>query len=223
MNEYLPNGMLGLALAGLLAAFMAGVAANVSAFNTVVTYDLWEPYVQKDRDDQYYVRFGRIATVLGIVIGIGTALIASGYNNIMDYIQTLFSFFNAPLFAIFILGLFWKRMTGTSAWVGLLSGTASAVAVDVLVRNDVLRVSSQAGSFLGASAAFIVGIGVAMLVSTLGRPKPEAELVGLVWSLTPRATRQHSIEGEDAGWYRSPGLLAVLVLVLTLVLYILFL
>ena len=91
MNEFLPNGMLGIALAGLLAAFMAGVAANVSAFNTVVTYDLWEPYVRSGESDAYYLRFGRIATVTGIVIGIGTALIASGYNNIMDYIQTLFS------------------------------------------------------------------------------------------------------------------------------------
>src|SRR5215210_7609669 len=98
MNEYLPNGMLGLALAGLLAAFMAGVAANVSAFNTVVTYDLWEPYVKSGQSDEYYISFGRIATVTGIVIGIATALIASGYNNIMDYIQLLFSFFNAPLF-----------------------------------------------------------------------------------------------------------------------------
>ena len=91
MNEYLPNGMLGIALVGLLAAFMAGVAANVSAFNTVVTYDLWEPYVKSGQSDEYYIRFGRIATVAGIVVGIGTALIASGYNNIMDYIQLLFS------------------------------------------------------------------------------------------------------------------------------------
>ncbi len=116
MNEYLPNGMLGIALAGLLAAFMAGVAANVSAFNTVVTYDLWEPYVRPGKSDEYYLRFGRIATVSGIVIGIGTALIASGYNNIMDYIQLLFSFFNAPLFATFIIGMYWKRMT---PWAGL--------------------------------------------------------------------------------------------------------
>jgi SSS family solute:Na+ symporter len=95
MNEYLPNGMLGLALVGLIAAFMAGVAANVSAFNTVVTYDLWEPYVKGGQSDAYYLNFGRIATVGGILIGILTALIASGYSNIMDYIQLLFSFFNA--------------------------------------------------------------------------------------------------------------------------------
>ena len=124
MNEYLPNGMLGIALAGLLAAFMAGVAANVSAFNTVVTYDLWEPYVKSGQSDEYYLRFGRIATVTGIVIGIGTALIASGYNNIMDYIQLLFSFFNAPLFATFIIGMYWKRMTPWAGLWGLVAGTA---------------------------------------------------------------------------------------------------
>ena len=118
MNEYLPNGMLGLALVGLIAAFMAGVAANVSAFNTVVTYDLWEPYVKSGKSDDYYLNFGRIATVVGIVIGIATALIASGYNNIMDYIQLLFSFFNAPLFATFIIGMFWKRMTPWAGFYG---------------------------------------------------------------------------------------------------------
>ena len=118
MNEYLPNGMLGLALVGLIAAFMAGVAANVSAFNTVVTYDLWEPYVKSGQSDDYYLNFGRIATVVGIVIGIATALIASGYNNIMDYIQLLFSFFNAPLFATFIIGMFWKRMTPWAGFYG---------------------------------------------------------------------------------------------------------
>ena len=128
MNEYLPNGMLGIALAGLLAAFMAGVAANVSAFNTVVTYDLWEPYVRSGQSDDYYLRFGRIATVTGIVIGIGTALIASGYNNIMDYIQLLFSFFNAPLFATFIIGMYWKRMTPWAGLWGLVAGTAGAAA-----------------------------------------------------------------------------------------------
>src|SRR6476661_2679372 len=128
MNEYLPNGMLGLALVGLIAAFMAGVAANVSAFNTVVTYDLWEPYVRSGESDAYYLRFGRIATVTGIVVGIGTALIASGYTNIMDYIQTLFSFFNAPLFATFIIGMYWKRMTPWAGFWGLIAGTAGAAA-----------------------------------------------------------------------------------------------
>jgi SSS family solute:Na+ symporter len=107
----------------------------------------------------------------------------------MDYIQALFSFFNAPLFAIFILGLFWKRMTGTAGWTGLISGTIAAVIVDSLVRTGVIAVSSQAGSFMGASAAFVVGIGVAAVVTMFTTSKPDSELVGLVWALTPRQGR----------------------------------
>src|SRR5215211_3170975 len=103
--------LVGIAITGLLAAFMAGVAANVTAFNTVVSYDLWQAYVRKDEPDEYYVGFGRIATVLGIVVAIGTAFIAAGFNSIMDYIQALFSFFNAPLFATFLLAMFWRRAT----------------------------------------------------------------------------------------------------------------
>ena len=123
MDKYLPNGVLGIAVTALLAAFMAGMAANVSAFNTVFTYDIWQDYVRKDRPDDYYLRVGRIVTVIGVVIGIGTAFIAAGYSNIMNYIQALFSIFNAPLFATFIIGMFWKRMTGPAGISGLVAGT----------------------------------------------------------------------------------------------------
>ena len=129
IRDLLPNGMLGLAITGLLAAFMAGMAANVSAFNTVFSYDLWETYVIKDRSDDYYLNVGRIATVGATIVAIGTALIARNYQNIMDYLQTLFGFFNAPLFATFILGMFWKRMSATAGWMGLVSGTLAAVFV----------------------------------------------------------------------------------------------
>ena len=122
MNEVLPNGVLGVALAGLLAAFMAGMAANVSSLNTVFTYDIWQDWLHPGKDDHYYLQVGRAVTVIGCVLAIGTAAIAGSYSNLMDYIQSLFSFFNAPLFAIFILGLFWKRMTGTAGWTGLISG-----------------------------------------------------------------------------------------------------
>ena len=132
IRDVLPNGLLGVALAGLLAAFMAGMAANISAFNTVFSYDLWQQYVKKDRPDDYYLKVGRWATVGATVIAIGTALIASGYTNLMDYLQTLFGFFNAPLFATFILGMFWKRMTPTAGWTGLVSGTLAAVVVALL-------------------------------------------------------------------------------------------
>jgi solute:Na+ symporter, SSS family len=126
--------MLGIAVTGLLAAFMAGVAANVTAFNTVVSYDLWQAYVRKDEPDRYYVRFGRIATVVGIVIAIGTAFIAAGFNSIMDYIQALFSFFNAPLFATFIVAMFWRRATPWAGFWGLAAGTFAAVAVPSCTR-----------------------------------------------------------------------------------------
>ncbi|MEV1293758.1 sodium:solute symporter family protein [Pseudonocardia sp. NPDC049635] len=220
MKELLPNGILGVAIAGLLAAFMAGMAANISSFNTVFTYDIWQDWVRPGRDDRYYLQVGRSVTIIGCVLAIGTAFIASGSANLMDYIQSLFSFFNAPLFAIFILGLFWKRMTGPSAWIGLLGGTAAAVTVDVLVRTGVLNISNQAGSFLGAIAAFVVGVGVAGAVSVVTAPRPESELVGLVWSLTPKQARMHSTDGDDAGWYRSPAVLAAAVLALTVVLYV---
>ena len=120
MRDILPNGLLGLAIAGLLAAFMAGMAANISAFNTVFSYDLWQRYIRKDHSDDYYLRIGRLATVGATFLAIFTAIVASSFSNVMDYLQTLFGFFNAPLFATFILGMFWKRMTATAGWVGLV-------------------------------------------------------------------------------------------------------
>src|SRR3954463_14303885 len=159
ISDVLPNGLLGVALAGLLAAFMAGMAANISAFNTVFSYDLWQQYVKKDRPDDYYLKVGRWATVGATVIAIGTALIASGYTNLMDYLQTLFGFFNAPLFATFILGMFWKRMTPTAGWAGLVSGTLAAVGVALLSEDafgaaslGVIPLSGQGASFAAAGA-----------------------------------------------------------------------
>ncbi|MBP2476807.1 SSS family solute:Na+ symporter [Crossiella equi] len=226
MRDLLPNGVLGVAIAGLLASFMAGVAANVSSFNTVFTYDLWQDYVRKDRPDEYYLRVGRLATVAACVVAIGTAFIAAnlGGSNIMDYIQALFSFFNAPLFATFILGMFWKRMTPTAGWTGLVAGTLAAVIVWLLSEPklgiQVLDLPGQGASFIGAGAAFVVDIAVSVAVSLVTRPKPDSELVGLVYSLTPKETRKHSTTGDDAGWYRSPALLGAGVLVLTIALNI---
>ena len=157
MNEYLPNGMLGIALTGLMASFMAGVAANVSAFNTVVTTDLVEPYFKPNQPDEWYVRFGRIATIGGIAISIFTALIASTYDNLMNYLQALFSIFNAPLFATFIIGMFWKRMTPAAGFWGLVSGTFVAALTFVLYKAKVIHFGSDlAESMVGASLAFIV-------------------------------------------------------------------
>jgi SSS family solute:Na+ symporter len=221
MGEVLPNGVLGVAIAGLLAAFMAGMAANVSSFNTVFTYDIWQDWVRPGRPDAYYLRVGRAVTVAGCVIAIFTAFLAGSFSNLMDYFQALASFFNAPLFAIFILGLFWKRMTGTAGWTGLLAGVAAAVLVDVLVRAGTIDVSAQAGSFMGASAAFVVGCAVAVVVSQFTRPKTDEELAGLTWATSTREQRgQGAVAAVDAGWYKNPVVMGMLVLVLTLALYI---
>lgn len=220
INHYLPNGMLGVALAGLLAAFMAGVAANVSAFNTVVTYDIWEPYVRGGQSDDYYLRFGRIATVVGIGIGIGTALIASGYNNIMDYIQLLFSFFNAPLFATFIIGMYWKRMTPWAGLWGLVAGTVGAAAAHFASVWDIINLGSdQAAAFWGAMAAFLADALVSVIVSMVTQPKPIEELQGLVHGM---ANEADALTEEESAWYRQPRTLAIGVLAIVVVLSIIF-
>ncbi|HEX2133690.1 MAG TPA: sodium:solute symporter family protein [Actinophytocola sp.] len=222
MRDLLPNGMLGIAIAGLLASFMAGMAANLSSFNTVFTYDIWQTYLRKGRPDEYYLRVGRVITVIATVLAIGTAFIASTYSNLMTYLQQLFSFFNAPLFATFILGMFWRRMTPAAGWAGLASGTLAAVVVFALAELDVWMLPGQGAAFVGAGAAFVVDIVVSVAVTYGSAPKPAAQLTGLVWSLTPKESRQHSTTGEDAGWYRNPTLLAGIVLVVTIALNIIF-
>ncbi|HEY0620122.1 MAG TPA: sodium:solute symporter family protein [Kribbella sp.] len=222
MRDLLPNGMLGLAITGLLASFMAGMAANLSSFNTVMTYDLIERYILKDRDDAFYLRTGRWLTVAGTLIAIGTAAIASGYANLMDYLQQLFSFFNAPLFATFILGMFWKRMTATAGWVGLVSGTATAVVVFVLSKNGVINLPGQGASFVGAGAAFVVDVLLSVIISLVTTPKRDEELKGLVYSLTPKSARTEATQEGDHGWYRKPTLLAGISLAMVIVLNIVF-
>ena len=222
MKDILPNGLLGVAITGLLAAFMAGMAANISAFNTVFTYDLWEQYVKKERSDDYYLRIGRLATVGATVAAVGTAFIASGYSNLMDYLQTLFSLFNAPLFATFILGMFWKRMTATAGWVGLVAGTGSAMVVFGLNTVGVIDLPGQGLSFVAAGVAFVVDILLSILVSLAGKPKPVAELVGLVYSETPKDMLTDA-DSPQLPWYRQPVKMAGVGLVLVISLNIVFL
>ncbi len=228
MRDLLPNGLLGLAITGLLAAFMAGMAANISAFNTVFSYDLWADYVVKDREDAYYLRIGRIATVAATAIAIFTASLAANFSNIMDYLQVLFGFFNAPLFATFILGMFWKRMTPTAGWVGLVSGTLSAVVVAFLTEDafgswstGVIPLSGQGAAFLAASAAFVVDIVLSIAVSLVTEPKPASELRGLVYSETPREQRTDPNEASYP-WYRRTVPLASIALAMVVVLNVLF-
>jgi SSS family solute:Na+ symporter len=228
MKELLPNGLLGLAITGLLAAFMAGMAANVSAFNTVFSYDLWADYVVKDRPDGYYLRVGRIATVGATVTAIFTATLAANFSNVMDYLQVLFGFFNAPLFATFILGMFWKRMTATAGWVGLVFGTLSAVLIAFLTEDafgswstGLIPVGGQGAAFLAASVAFIVDVGLSIPVSLATTPKPDSELVGLVYSETPVEQRTDPKEASYP-WYRRTVPLAGVSLALVIILNVIF-
>ncbi len=228
MRDVLPNGLLGVAIAGLLAAFMAGMAANVSAFNTVFSVDLWERYAVKDRSDGYYLRVGRWATVGATVVAVFTAQLAASFSNIMDYLQTLFGFFNAPLFATFILGMFWKRMTATAGWAGLASGTLAAVLVGFLAEGTlgslsigVLPLSGQGAAFVAAGVAFAVDIVVSVAVSLVTTPKPAHELVGLVYSETPKEDLVDEAEASYP-WYRRPLPLAGIAAVLTIILNLAF-
>jgi SSS family solute:Na+ symporter len=220
MNKYLPNGMLGIALTGLLASFMAGVAANVSAFNTVVTTDLVEPYIKPGKPDEWYVNFGRYATIGGIVVSIGTALIASTYSNLMNYLQALFSIFNAPLFATFIIGMFWKRMTPAAGLWGLIAGTITAAGLFIAHKTNWIAFGSDLDeSMWGAGMAFVVDAAVTIVVTLVTQPKPVAELQGLVYGM---ANIDESVHGQNLKWWESPKLLGFTTLTGAVILTIIF-
>lgn len=228
--HYLPSGLLGLGLTALLASFMSGMAGNVTAFNTVWTYDLYQSYIRKGASDQHYLKMGRWATVGGILLSMATAYAASNFNNIMDTLQLVFSLVNAPLFATFLLGMFWKRTTGNGAFAGLIAGTAAAMAHHGLtlpieahpgLHGGWITVlhhypSDMAQNFWTAIWAFSTNFVVAIVVSLFGKPKPESELVGLVHSLTPRAKATEHI------WWKRPEALAVALLVTVVVLNVIF-
>jgi solute:Na+ symporter, SSS family len=224
IGNYLPEGMLGLAVTGLLAAFMAGVAANVTAFNTVVTYDLIQSYFAKDRDPAFYLRAGRLVTIGGILISVLTAFIAKGYSNIMNYIQTLFSIFNAPLFATFFIAMFWRRASAWGGFWSLVAGTATAYVVNRLnAYHTIFHFGSAlSASFWQAICAFIAGGVVLVVVSLVTKPKPEEELRGLVWGLTRKEEREVNVDQRDKLWWRSPILLGGVAIVLLIVLNIIF-
>jgi SSS family solute:Na+ symporter len=222
VGKYLPEGMLGIAVTGLLAAFMAGVAANVTAFNTVVTYDIWQAYVRRDRDSAYYVSVGRIATFFGLVVSIGTAFIAKGNSNVMNYVQELFAIFNAPLFATFIIAMYWKRATWLGGALSMIAGSAAAWITHLLYSSGKIDLGSKiAATWWEAILAFSVDAIVLVVVSLLTRPKPDEELRGLVWGLKRPEQESDAVVGDEA-WFRSPVILAVGALTLVVILNIIF-
>ena len=191
---------------------MSGMAGNVTAFNTVWTYDIYQSYIRKNASDEHYLWMGRAATVGGIVLSVAAAYAVTSFNNIFDALQLIFSLVNAPLFATFLLGMFWKRTTGHGAFVGLLSGSAGALIHHGLtlpqgaspgIHGGWIHVvhlypSDMAQNFWTAIFAFFVNLVVTTLISLVTRPKPEAELAGLVYSLTPRRSETH------LPWYQKP-------------------
>jgi SSS family solute:Na+ symporter len=221
MQELLPNGVLGIAVTGLLAAFMAGMAANVSSFNTVFTSDIWRRYVVTDREDSYYVRFGRLITVIGVLASLGTAFLASSFSNIMAYLQTLFSFFNVPMFVAFIVGMFWKRASAKSGFWGLLAGTTAAmVNYFVIYKQGIIAIpSDQGANFVSAIAGFVAGAVVMVAVSLFTAPKPAEDLQGLVYGTVSPGMAEPPAVGDDA-WYRRPALLGWGALILAAACYI---
>ncbi|CAL9505043.1 hypothetical protein SUDANB6_03527 [Streptomyces sp. enrichment culture] len=208
MEALLPNGVLGIAVTGLMAAFMAGMAANVSSFNTVFTADIWAKYVVRNRPDEYYVRFGRLITAIGVLASIGTAFLAKSFSNIMAYLQTLFSFFNVPMFVVFIIGMFWKRASMKSGFWGLVAGTTAAmVNYFVIYKQGIIDIpSDQGANFVSAIAGFVAGAVVMVAVSLFTKPKPAAELQGLVYGTRSPGMSEPPAQGDDA-WYRKPALL----------------
>jgi SSS family solute:Na+ symporter len=228
--HYFPSGMLGLGLTALLASFMSGMAGNVTAFNTVWTYDIYQSYIRPGATDEHYLWMGRTATVFGIALSVAAAYVAASFNNIMDLLQLVFAFVNAPLFATFALGMFWRRTTGHGAFTGLVAGTLAAALHHGLtlprgavagVKGGFLGVVTTYPSELGqtfwtAISAFATCLVVSIVVSLLTRPRAYDELRGLVYSLTPQP------EEPDTAWYKRPATLAVAVLALTIILNVIF-
>lgn len=225
MVQFYPQGMLGVGLTALMASFMSGMAGNVTAFNTVWTYDIYQSYIRRGAPDSHYLLMGRIATIGGTLLSIGAAYLATLYNNLMDLLQLVFGFVNAPLFATFLLGMFWKRATGHGAFTGLVAGTISAAATHGLTFAegkggwlDVLHEfpSVMAQNFWIAIFAWSACFLVTIAVSLASRPRPESELEGLVYGVTP-IPRQSGVV-----WYMRPGWLAAVAGAVCVVLNLLF-
>ncbi|HVB02552.1 MAG TPA: sodium:solute symporter family protein [Chitinophagaceae bacterium] len=227
LSHFYPSGLLGVGLTALLASFMSGMAGNVTAFNTVWTFDIYQSYFRKNKSDGHYLLVGRMATVFGIIASILTAYLARHFNNIMDFLQLVFGFVNAPLFATFFLGMFWKRTTGHGAFWGLLSGTAAAALTHGMTLaegkgawlgvNLYTFQSTMGQNFMIAIMAFSTCFIVTILISLFTTPKPEPSLRGLVYSLTERPKQGH------LPWYKRPVILGIIVLSVTVILNLIFL
>ena len=225
--QFYPSGLLGLGLTALMASFMSGMAGGVTAFNSVWTYDIYQAYIKPQATDQHYLLVARLANVGGILLSIALAYVAMQYNNIMDLIQLVCGFVNAPLFATFLLGMFWKRTTGHGAFFGLLGGTLIAA-----LFYGVTMAEGKGGGLLASPLyVFPSGMGQALAlaifawtscfiltiaISLVSRAKPDEELRGLVYSLTEKPPKQ------AGSWWSEPLWLGVIIGMITLFLNFIF-
>ena len=225
MAQFYPSGMLGVGLTALMASFMSGMAGNVTAFNTVFTYDIYQSYIRKNAPDAHYLKVGRLTTFAGIALSIGAAYLAQSFNNIMDLLQLVFSFVNAPLFATFLLGMFWKRTTGHGAFVGLLAGTTAAALTHGLtiaegkggwIQPAFPFPSTMAQNFRIAICAWTACFLVTIVVSLATKAHPEESLRGLVYSLTDK------ISEAGVPFWKRPFPLAAMVIVVLIFLNVVF-
>jgi SSS family solute:Na+ symporter len=217
LAKYYPTGMLGIGLTAMLASFMSGMAGNITAFNTVWTYDIYQSYVAPNKSDKHYLWMGRTATAAGIIISIGAAYLVMHHKSIMDYMQMIFSFFNAPLFATFLLGMFWKRTTPWAAFWGLVCGTFGAGLLWYMNFTHMINYPSEmAGNFWRAAIAWAICFVITILLSFVTKAKPEEELHGLVWGLAGQKSAGVQV------WYKQPKILAAIILVIAFALNIIF-
>jgi SSS family solute:Na+ symporter len=226
LARYCGPGLLGLGITALVAGFMAGMAGNVSAFATVWTYDIYRPYLNKTAPDKHYVSMGRWCTIIGLFISIGTAYLVMGFASIMDYVQALFGFFIAPLFGTVLLGMLWKRVTRWAGFLGLLAGTLSSVGMFTLMKVSPERwvhvfalsplATGLAQDMYQALWSCVTCVVVTTLVTLVTKPRPDSELVGLVYSLTPVAHEEH------ASLFHKPVFWGVIALVVLVILQIIF-
>ncbi len=239
IKRYCPSGLMGLALTALLASFMSGMAGNVTAFNTIWTYDLYQAYIARNRSDRHYFVVGQATTVIGIILSIFCAYFASHYSNAMNIVQLVFGFVNAPVFATFLFGMFWVRATGTGAFLGLVGGIATSALFHglTLAAGDAPGIkgaylwslsghavpafcqlpSEMAQNFWLATFAFSVCFILTLVISlATKRTKSDEELKGLVYSLTPK------LKDNEKHFLLRPAVLGTILLAVCVVLNIIF-
>jgi SSS family solute:Na+ symporter len=206
MGRYYHSGMLGLGLTALLASFMSGMAGNVTAFNTVFTYDLYQTYLVKGRPDRHYLWVAKQATIWGTLLSAASAYIVLNFNNLMDYMQLIAILFVSPFFIVFFLGMFWRRPSATAGFYGMVAGVSGAALEYLLYRVHVLKFSSPMASNIWTAVwGFVAGLVVTLVVTFLTEPPPAEQLKGLVYD-----SSKH--EKRSGPWYSSPEFYAAVVL-----------